>query len=343
MNRHTILLAAEFFQEGNEFYMTFYCEIPGVKKGYLYINLGHGQPKNAFWKGLLLTLQRIKNNQKRTLELAICSTYMTAFSEGNGQAEVIQALNQYSSYTIIDYKPFVDDLEKILLVGKSSESPPWTLVGYSMDQFAEMKNQSLTLMKQQAKQNRFYTEITMPKSGVVLDFETTSYITKFARVIEISALKFEAGEIIDEYHTLVNPEIKIPKASRDLTGISQEEVDAAPKSFDAMKKLYAFIKDSDIIVGHNIAYDYEFIEKFFNRFHFPVWKGKLLCTMRLAKSFKPGVKDYKLETLCDFYRISNERPHRAWSDTRATLEVMKHLYQDSLLLDVEVIATPRVE
>lgn len=70
----------------------------------------------------------------------------------------------------------------------------------------------------------------MPKRGVVLDFEATSPIIEYARVIEIAAIKFEDRRIIDEYKTFVNPGMKVPKAIRELTGITQEQIEHDPKS-----------------------------------------------------------------------------------------------------------------
>lgn len=331
LSRNTILLAVEFFQEDAESAMSFYCEIPEVKSGFMFINLGYDQPKNAFWNGLLLTLNRLKNYHNRTLELAICPSYMTLFSGGKGQIETMKCLNQFSEYRIVDYNPFFDRLEKVFAQGIINASPKGVLIGYTLEQFSNITNDIVMQMKQKVKEKRFYTDLTMPKKGIVLDFESTSYIAKFGRIIEISALKFAEGRIIDEYQTLVDPVIKIPKASRELTGITQQDVAGAPKSIDAMKKLASYIRDCEVLVGHNIAFDYKFVESFLKRFHLPTWKGKLLCTMKLAKSLTLGVKNHKLETLCDLFCVSNERPHRAWSDTRATFEVMKHLYNDSLL------------
>jgi DNA polymerase III epsilon subunit-like protein len=336
-NRKTILLAVELFQEGTEFSMAFFCEVPEFKSGFMYINLGNELPKNAFWKGFYLSLKRLSKFHDRHLDLAICSSYMTAFNGGKEQGASMNLLGRFSNYSIINSTPFFEKLEKLSILGKIDEKPKGEIFGYQLNQLDDLKNHTIKQLKQEIKEKSFYSDLSMPERGVVLDFETTSKIAKFSKVIEISALKFENGNIIDEYHTLVDPVIKIPKVIRELTGITQLEVAGSPHNFEAMKKLTLYIKDCKVLVGHNInAYDYGLVVNFIKRFQLPMWEGQILCTMKLAKSFKLGYKNHKLETLCDFFGVINEQPHRAWSDTRATFEVMKNLYRKNSLLNLEV-------
>jgi DNA polymerase III epsilon subunit-like protein len=59
---------------------------------------------------------------------------------------------------------------------------------------------------------------------VVFDLETTGAKTPPCRVTEIGAYKVRGGEIVGEFHTLVNPEMPIPFFITMLTGISDEMV-----------------------------------------------------------------------------------------------------------------------
>jgi DNA polymerase III epsilon subunit-like protein len=243
-------------------------------------------------------------------------------------------LEQFLLYDFITDEPYTDCLSTINSMGKTDKKAPAVLHGYTMIQYEQRKItvQQEQLSAKRRSKNPIYDRVTMPIEGVVLDFEATSIIAEYARIIEISALRFKNGTIIDELHTLVNPDIKIPKSVRDLTGITQTDIEPAPRSTVAMKSLLSFLKGSSVIVGHNISYDYGLLTTFCSKFHLPMWEGSLLCTRSMAKKAQLQVKDYSLDALCKCFGIHNERPHQAWSDTRATFELMKSLYQDSFLI-----------
>ena len=95
---------------------------------------------------------------------------------------------------------------------------------------------------------------------VVLDLEMTGLNPKNDKVIEIAAVKVQNGKIADTYSTLVNPQIKISERITELTGITNEMVTSGASMDEAMQKLIDFI-DGEVIVGHNVRFDYSFIKQ----------------------------------------------------------------------------------
>src|SRR5947207_3753000 len=63
---------------------------------------------------------------------------------------------------------------------------------------------------------------------VVVDIEATGAKMPPNRIIELGAYRIRGGRIVDEFVTLVNPEIPIPRFVMALTGISNEMVKEAP-------------------------------------------------------------------------------------------------------------------
>src|SRR5690606_8439678 len=59
---------------------------------------------------------------------------------------------------------------------------------------------------------------------VVLDVETTGGKAGTDRITEIGAVKLQAGEVLDTFNSLINPERHIPSFISRLTGISNAMV-----------------------------------------------------------------------------------------------------------------------
>ena len=64
---------------------------------------------------------------------------------------------------------------------------------------------------------------------ISFDLETTGLDPNNDRIIEISACRFVKGEFSEEFTTLINPEISIPKNIISLTGITNNMVKNALK------------------------------------------------------------------------------------------------------------------
>ena len=107
---------------------------------------------------------------------------------------------------------------------------------------------------------------------VVVDIETTGGWGASDRITEIGAVKVQGHEVIDKWHSLINPQRSIPASITQLTGITNEMVRDAPVFAEVADSLMAFMGDS-IFVAHNVNFDYGFIRQEFSRldrrFHFP--------------------------------------------------------------------------
>jgi DNA polymerase-3 subunit epsilon len=57
----------------------------------------------------------------------------------------------------------------------------------------------------------------MPKHYIVLDLETTGLHPYRHGITEIAAVKFDGKNIIEQFHTLINPERHISKGIEKLT------------------------------------------------------------------------------------------------------------------------------
>lgn len=160
---------------------------------------------------------------------------------------------------------------------------------------------------------------------VVVDLEATGAKMPPNRVIELGAYRIRKGRIVDNFLTLVNPEIPIPRFVIGLTGITNEMVKIAPVFADVAPKWLDFVSDA-VLVAHNAPFDTSFLNHEIAR----VYPGNRminphLCTVRLSRRVFPGLSNYRLDTIADHFSIPISHRHRAGSDALATAEVFLHL------------------
>lgn len=155
---------------------------------------------------------------------------------------------------------------------------------------------------------------------VVVDIETTGAWSNGDRITEIGAVKVRNHEVVDEWHTLLNPQRSIPAKIVQLTGITNEMVRDAPVFADVAESFMEFMGDG-IFVAHNVNFDYGFIayeyERLERRFRFPK-----LCTCAGMRRRYPGHKSYGLGKLCKIYGIELDNHHRALCDARASVHLL---------------------
>jgi len=150
---------------------------------------------------------------------------------------------------------------------------------------------------------------------VIFDIETTGLSPSNCGITEIGAVKIKEGEITEEFNTFVNPGMPIPARITELTGISDETVKDAPKIKEALKKFFDFI-GNDMLVAHNATFDIGFIKKYAAvcRYKFT---NPYIDTLAMSRNINRNLKNHRLETLVDFYKIEDFVHHRACDDARA--------------------------
>jgi DNA polymerase-3 subunit epsilon len=156
----------------------------------------------------------------------------------------------------------------------------------------------------------------------IVDIETTGG-GGGARITEIAVFRHNGSEIVDFFHSLINPEIYIPPFITRLTGIDNAMVQDSPTFYDVQDQVRALTKDA-WFVAHNAKFDYGFIKREFGAMD-EYFQRDLLCTVQLSRKIFPGLKSYSLGNLCQSLEIIIENRHRAHGDAEATVRLFEKL------------------
>jgi len=156
----------------------------------------------------------------------------------------------------------------------------------------------------------------------IMDIETNgSKPSQGATIIELGAIIFQDGKIIDEFESFAQCN-EIPINIQELTGISLEDTLTAPSLKEVMFKFREFLGDS-VFVAHDVKFDYNFTSAMMERAGLEPLTNRKLCTFALSqRSFqaqKYGLKH--LNKTLDLHTDADH--HRALSDAVTALELMK--------------------
>lgn len=155
---------------------------------------------------------------------------------------------------------------------------------------------------------------------VVFDIETTGLDALTCEIIEIGAVKIKGGRITETFETLIKPTAHIPDEIVNLTGINDEMVKDSLSIKQVLPDFYKFCYGTTIM-AYNIDFDYKFINIAGMKLGYN-FDMRQIDALYLARAFIPGLKNFKLGTVCKKLGVSLENAHRAVHDATATAEVV---------------------
>ncbi len=164
----------------------------------------------------------------------------------------------------------------------------------------------------------------LDRDYVVLDIETTGLTLGKDRIVEIALVKIGwDGRIIDEYTTMVDPQMHIPDATSKVNNITDDMVLGAPLIEDVMPKVCVFC-EGHVVCAHNAPFDLGFLRMEAEKLGLSM-PASVLDTLPLSRAVLPDLKKYKLDIVCKALDVKLDNHHRALYDTRATAQMMVKL------------------
>jgi DNA polymerase III epsilon subunit len=167
---------------------------------------------------------------------------------------------------------------------------------------------------------------------VAFDTETTGLDPKSDRIIEIGAVKFRNGHILEATNWLVNPGIPIPVAARKINGITDKMVSGCPAFKEVFPDFVAFVQGS-VLLAHNARFDVGLLSTEIARNGLQPPENYALDTLHLARKWFPDAKSFELDKLARHLGIAAERFHRSGDDASCLVQIfmkgLDHIPPDS--------------
>jgi DNA polymerase III epsilon subunit family exonuclease len=172
------------------------------------------------------------------------------------------------------------------------------------------------------------------QSFAIVDIETTGLDIEADRIVQIAVVQIDAGEIAEQWTSLVNPGAPIPAAASEIHGITDERVADAP-AFAAVAGEIARLCQGRTLCGYNAAhFDVPFIRQELLRAGRRVGHRVPVYPMVWLKhcernDYVRGKGRHKLAVACERWGVVFDGPqHDALADCRATWRLFRALVED---------------
>ncbi len=174
----------------------------------------------------------------------------------------------------------------------------------------------------------------MSRTYIALDLEATGMHPDRDEILEIGAVKFRDGELVDRWESLVRPQQQIPYKVTQLTGLRWADVARAPHISQVMPNLTRFVGDSPII-GQSIEFDLAMLTKAGARLKNVAWD-----TFELATLLVPEAAVYNLRSVAEKLGVKEQeaQTHRALADAELTMHVFNALRERIEDIPLEVLS-----
>jgi DNA polymerase-3 subunit epsilon len=155
----------------------------------------------------------------------------------------------------------------------------------------------------------------------IVDIETNGgSVKKGHQIIELGAVKYKNGEIIDKFESLVYAK-EIPPYVQEVTKINLKMLENAPRLEKVLQEFKLFLED-DVFIAHDIKFDYTFVSDSFEKFNLGRLLNRKICSIDLAKRTIESER-YGLSFLKDLLNIEIDNHHRAYYDALTTTVVFE--------------------
>ena len=158
---------------------------------------------------------------------------------------------------------------------------------------------------------------------VAFDLETTGLSSRDDRIIEIGAVILKDGQEIDRFQTFVDPERQLERKIVELTGITDEMLQGAPKIQEILPKFLEFVGDR-VLVAHNSNFDTGFIRAECQRQGLP-YRYTAADTLILSQNLLQHLSKFKLDIVSNALNLPDFNHHRAGDDAMTCGLIMTKL------------------
>lgn len=148
---------------------------------------------------------------------------------------------------------------------------------------------------------------------VAVDIETTGLSSYNDNIIEIAAIRFCEGKVVDRYVKLINPKCRIPAAASKVNHITDAMVCNCPTIDMIFPEFLNYVGES-VLVFHNASFDLQFLDATARKMEVD-FVNQHIDTLKHARRIYFELPNHKLTTLVDTLGINTGgNMHRGGTD-----------------------------
>lgn len=170
--------------------------------------------------------------------------------------------------------------------------------------------------------SQHWKEITF----VAFDTETSGAFPVGFEIVEIGAVKWKNGQILDRFQALLKPRVPMGEEVIKIHGITNEMVAESPSLDQILPDFMAFLGEA-VLVAHHAPFDLGFLVYDLERLGLRIPTAPALCSSLLARRLIPESANHRLQTLVAFLNLGENRAHRALDDAESCQRLSEICFQ----------------
>jgi len=155
---------------------------------------------------------------------------------------------------------------------------------------------------------------------VSFDTETTGFGPKNQGILEIGAIKFKNGEVIEEKDWLIKSDYPISYWAGNTHGITEEMLKDSPTFAAIYPEFKAFIGNA-VLLAHNAPFDVAFVKEEATRIKAAPLPNPVLDSLPIFRVWFPEAESHSLKPLSDYLNITGGTYHRATADSHYVIDI----------------------
>lgn len=180
--------------------------------------------------------------------------------------------------------------------------------------------------------------VNAPDEYIAFDCETSGLDPQVAELLQLAAVRFQAGVAVEQWSALVRPSAPVPTAVLRLTGLDPERLAAAEPLGEVLPSFVRFAGRLPR-VAHNAPFDEGFLAAALRRLGLEPLAADVYDTHELVRLVAPLLPSRRLGDLAERWGIGLDHAHDALADARAAGLLFARLCDDLAELRPDLLGT----
>ncbi|MGY3742437.1 PolC-type DNA polymerase III [Leuconostoc inhae] len=163
---------------------------------------------------------------------------------------------------------------------------------------------------------------------VAFDLETTGLSAVTDKIIELSAVKMQLGNVIEKFSEYINPGFPLSDFTTKLTSITDTMVAHTDTEENIINRFRQWAGEA-VLIGHNVTFDIGFMNAAYARYSQAAITNPVIDTLPFTRWLYPDYKSYRLGTIAKRFSINLEQAHRAIFDAETTGHIAWRLIKEA--------------
>lgn len=155
---------------------------------------------------------------------------------------------------------------------------------------------------------------------VAFDFETANSTRNSAVSIALTVVRNNI--IVDEFYSLINPEVEFNWRNTQINGIHKQDIIDAPTFIELWPTIEQFFSPNKLVIAHNASFDNSVLKASLLSRNLTLPSYQSLDTLRVVKKLLPNLENHKLDTVTDYLDIKLKHHHNALDDSVAAANIL---------------------